>query len=84
LSNSSLSSRLYTKNNPRAYRIAGAEDVRVISYDDRNHHPEIETHPHPMYKEPEPPEGIRDLAFPCALSPLNFSAVFQSIVKRFE
>lgn len=37
---------------------------RLLQYDNRDHHPEIVTHPHPMHKGPIPVAGEKDRAWP--------------------
>lgn len=66
------------------YGYRDANGVRVFSYDDRDHHPEISTHPHHMHRGQEPVAGESDPAFPCDLQTVNFFTIFHKVEREIE
>lgn len=65
------------------YCYRDADNIRVFSYDDREHHPNVATFPHHMHKGPKPNNGV-DQPWPCDLDPLNFFAVFNKVIGQFR
>lgn len=66
-----------------AYIYYDARKRRIFQYDNRDHHPEILTHPHHMHKGPIPPAGEKDRAWPTDLEFVCFETVLRRIRKRF-
>jgi len=66
-----------------AYIYYNARKQRVLQYDNRDHHPEISTHPDHMHKGPIPPAGEKDRAWPIDLDFVCFETVLRRIRERF-
>lgn len=66
------------------YCFRGPDSNRVFSYDDRDHHPEVETYPHHMHKGPEPQDSDNGpRAWPSDLDAVSFSNVFRKIRETY-
>jgi hypothetical protein len=66
-----------------AYIYYNARKQRILQYDNRDHHPEISTHPHHMHKGPIPPAGEKDRAWPMDLEFVCFETVLRRIREQF-
>ena len=66
-----------------AYIYYDAGGKRILQYDNRDHHPEISTHPHHMHKGPIPITGGKDRAWPTDINFVGFETVLQQIRERF-
>lgn len=66
-----------------AYIYYDAGDRRILQYDNRDHHPEISTHPHHMHKGPIPVAGEKDRAWPIDIEFISFETVLQRLRERF-
>jgi hypothetical protein len=66
-----------------AYIYYDAQEQRLLQYDNRDHHPEIATHPHHMHKGPTPSAGQKDQAWPTDIDFVCFETVLQRIRERF-
>ena len=66
-----------------AYIYYDAGGKRILQYDNRDHHPEISTHPHHMHKGPIPITGGKDRAWPTDIKFVSFETVLQQIRERF-
>ena len=67
-----------------AYIYYDAGGQRILQYDNRNHHPEISTHPHHMHKGPIPTAGKKDHAWPTDIEFVSFETVLGRIRERFS
>ncbi len=67
-----------------AYIYYDSGDQRILQYDNRDHHPEISTHPHHMHKGPIPVAGEKDRAWPIDIELVSFETVLQRIRERFS
>lgn len=66
------------------YCYRDANNVRVFSYDDRTHHPNLCTHPHHMHQGAEPESSeVRDQASPSDLESASFFTVFEKVCNTF-
>ena len=59
------------------------EGERILQYDNREHHPEIDTFPHHMYKGPKPSRKGKDTAYPTDIDHLTFENVLLKIRGEF-
>lgn len=66
-----------------AYIYFNAGGQRILQYDNREHHPEISTHPHHMHKGPIPVAGEKDRAWPTDIEFVSFETVLERIRERF-
>jgi len=66
-----------------AYVYYDAGGKRILQYDNRNHHPEISTHPHHMHEGPIPASGEKDRAGPTDIEFVSFETVLGRIRERF-
>ncbi|MBI5052345.1 MAG: hypothetical protein HZB52_03665 [Chloroflexi bacterium] len=66
-----------------AYIYNGKDGVRIFQYDNREHHPNISTHPHHMHKGPIPNAGEKDRAYPLDIEPVSFENVLLRIRQKF-
>jgi hypothetical protein len=66
-----------------AYVYYDARGKRILQYDNRNHHPEISTHPHHMHKGPIPALGKKDRAWQTDIDFVCFETVLGRIRERF-
>lgn len=66
-----------------AYIYYAAGGQRILQYDNRDHHPEISTHPHHMHKGPIPAAGEKDRAWQTDIEFVCFATVLQRIRERF-
>jgi hypothetical protein len=66
-----------------AYVYFDAGGKRILQYDNRDHHPEIVTHPHHMHKGPVPAAGEKDRAWPIDIEYVCFETVLRRIRERF-
>jgi hypothetical protein len=66
-----------------AYIYYDANKHRTLQYDNRDHHPEISTHPHHMHKGPVPPVGEKDRVWPTDIEFVSFETVLPRIRERF-
>ena len=67
-----------------AYIYYDSGGQRILQYDNRDHHPEISTHPHHMHKGPIPAAGEKDRAWPIDIELVSFETVLQRIRERFS
>ncbi|MBI5292988.1 MAG: hypothetical protein HY872_14035 [Chloroflexi bacterium] len=67
-----------------AYLYYDSGGQRILQYDNRDHHPEISTHPHHMHKGPIPVAGENDRAWPIDIELVSFETVLQRIRERFS
>lgn len=66
-----------------AYIYYNANRQRIFQYDNRNHHPELSTHPHHMHKGAIPSTREKDRAWPTDIEFVCFETVLQQIRERF-
>lgn len=66
-----------------AYIYYAAGGQRILQYDNRDHHPEVSTHPHHMHKGPIPAARQKDRAWPTDIEHVCFETVLQRIRERF-
>ena len=66
-----------------AYIYYDSGSQRLLQYDNRDHHPEISTHPHHVRKGPIPAAGEKDRASPTDIEFVSFEMVLQRIRERF-
>lgn len=66
-----------------AYIYYAAGGQRILQYDNRDHHPEISTHPHHMHKGPIPAADQKDRAWRTDIEYVCFETVLQRIRERF-
>lgn len=66
-----------------AYIYYDADGQRILQYDNREHHPEIATHPHHLHKGPLPLVGEKDRAWATDIEFVCFENVLHQIRKRF-
>ena len=64
------------------YCLRTDDDVRIVAYDDSNHHRELNTSPDHMHKGPEL-QDEPDRAFPSDLNEISFRNVFSHVISSF-